>query len=116
MDPITDEDKNRLVYSLLGLEGTSRSASNPDASFVEFSEVVKTFFQPLVNPLHAHFDFLHRHQQEGETAAEFLGVLWTLLINCDIRDAGEYQRLLAKQLVMGCQSKDTAEASGHGRA
>ncbi len=31
-DPITDKDKNRLVYSLLGPEGTSRFASNPMAS------------------------------------------------------------------------------------
>ncbi len=70
-DPITDEDKNWLVYSLLGPEGTSRFASNlmagrmGQASFAEFSEAVKMFFQPPVNPLRAHFDFLHRHQQEG---------------------------------------------------
>ncbi len=96
MDPLNDKDKNQLVYSLLGLEGTSHFASNPMASrmgqvsFVEFTEAVKAFFQPSVNPLHAHFDFLCRHQQEGETATEFLGALRTSLIDCDIRDAGEY--------------------------
>ncbi len=31
------------------------------------------------------------------------------MIDCDIRDAGEYQRSLAKQLVLGCCSKDTLQ-------
>ncbi len=87
MDPLNDEDNNWLVYTLLGPEGTSRFASNlmasrmGQASFVEFTEAVKTFFHPSVNPLHAHFDYLCRHQQEGETAAEFLVALRTLLID-----------------------------------
>ncbi len=112
-DPLMDEDKNRLVYSLLGSEGTARFASNPMAScmgqtsFANFSEAVKRFFHPTVNPLHAHFDFLRHHQQEDKTAIEFMGVLRTLLIDCDIRDAGEYQCMLHKQLVLGCQDKDT---------
>ncbi len=93
-DPITNEDKNRLVYSLLGAEGTARFASNPSASrlgqdtFVDFSGAVRRFFQPQVNPLCAHFDFQRRHQLEGESAAEFLGALRTLLIDCDMQDVG----------------------------
>ncbi len=31
-DPITNKDKNRLIYSLLGAEGTAHFASNPSAS------------------------------------------------------------------------------------
>ncbi len=93
-DPVTDEDKNRLVYSLLGAEGMARFASNRSysrlgqATFVEFLDAVKRFFQPPVNPLHAHFDFQCRHQQEGESAAEFLGALRSLLIDCDMQDVG----------------------------
>ncbi len=114
-DPITNEDKNRLVYSLLGAEGTARFASNPSASrlsqdtIAEFSVAVKRFFQPPVNPLWAPFDFQHHHQQEGESAAKFLGALRTLLIDCDMQDAEEYQHALAKQLVLGCCNKDTLQ-------
>ncbi len=55
--PIMDKDQYRLVYSLLGAEGTVHFASNPTASrpgqatFAEFSEAVKRLIQPPpINP------------------------------------------------------------------
>ncbi len=50
---LSDEYKNRLLYSLLGTEGTLHFASNPlvcqlaTASFAEFSVEVQHFFNPL---------------------------------------------------------------------
>ncbi len=60
---LSAEHKNRLLFSLLGTEGTMRFASNPivyqlaTASFEDFSAEVKRFFQPTVNVLRAHYDF-----------------------------------------------------------
>ncbi len=57
--PVTDEDKNRLVYSLLGTEATAHFASNPSArrlsqaTFVEFLDAVKHFSTPSQSPTHA---------------------------------------------------------------
>ncbi len=86
-DPITDEDENQLVYSLLGLEGTSRFASNPmasrmgQASFAEFVEAVKTFFQPPVNPLRTHFDFFAQTPARGQSNLSWPSAAMTLCIS-----------------------------------
>ncbi len=51
---LASEYKNRLLFSLLGSEGTNRFASNPfvchlaTTSFTDFSAEVKKFFQPSV--------------------------------------------------------------------
>ncbi len=110
---LLDSYKNWLLYSLLGAEGIARFASHPMGSqlcaamFASFSKAVREFFQPDVNPLRARFDLSLRKQQEGESAAEFLGALRTLLIDCEITDQGEYCRILAQQLAHGCRSQET---------
>ncbi|MCP4539177.1 MAG: hypothetical protein GY832_18730, partial [Chloroflexi bacterium] len=102
---LASEYKNRLLFSLLGSEGTSRFASNPficqlaTATFENFSTEVKKFFQPLVNVLRAHYDFTVRRQNEGETVAEYLCALRTLLVDCHIPSADEQHRAIANQLV-----------------
>ncbi len=118
-DPVNllpDEYKNRLLFSLLGTEGTLRFASNPFvcqlaiASFAEFSVEVQGFFQLTVNVLRAHYNFTTHWQKDGEMVAEYLCALCALLVSCNIASAGEQHRALANQLVVGCRSRDTAKA------
>ncbi len=112
---LASEYKNRLLFSLLGSEGTNRFASNPficqlaTATFDDFSAEVKKFFQPSINVLRAHYDFTMRRQKDGETVAEYLSALWTLLVDCHIPSADEQHRAIANQLVVGCRDKATLQ-------
>ncbi len=78
---LSDEFKNRLLYSLLGMEGIASFACTPEAqnlggtSFADFQKAVKAHFQPTTSPIHTYFDFQSRKQQEGETASQFCNAL-----------------------------------------
>ncbi len=78
-------------------------------SFTTFSAEVKRFFQPVVNTLHARYNFHSQKQQEGETVAEFLGALRALLVDCQIPSVEEQRRVLAHQLVLRCCSRETLQ-------
>ncbi len=107
-DKMSDEFKNRLLFSLLGNEAISTFACTLEAlsmhttTFANFHKVAKAHFQPVTSPIHAYFDFQSRRQQEGETASQFQNVLHSLLVDCDVGSEEEQKRLLARQLVFGC--------------
>ncbi len=71
-DKMTDEFKNRLLFSLLGDEAISTFACLPKAlsmdtmTFANFHKAAKAHFQPITSLIHAYFDFQSRRQQEDE--------------------------------------------------
>ncbi len=65
---LNKEYKNRLLYSLLGAEGTLRFANQPLAHHLPktdhavFTKAISDFFAEPVNELHAEFDFQNHLQ------------------------------------------------------
>ncbi len=105
------EYRNRLLYSLLGAEGTQRFASQPlaqqlaDSDHDAYAKAISEFFEELVNELHAEFNFQSCRQGPGEFVAEFLAALCTLLVDLKGNGTAAQERLLAKQLVFGCRDR-----------
>ncbi len=102
---MNDEFKNHLLYSLLGTEEIASFACMPEGqnltgtSFENFQKAVKTHFQLTTSPMCAFFDFQSHRQHEGESASPFCNALWTLLVDCEVRNEEERKRLLGHQLV-----------------
>ncbi len=107
-DKMSDEFKNRLLFSLLGNEAVASFACTPEAlniattSFADFQKAAKCHFQPTMSPIHAYFDFQSRHQQEGKSVNQFCNALQTLLVDCEVATEVETKTLLACRMVFGC--------------
>ena len=106
-----DEEKNRLLFTLLGLEGVRIFSAQPTASaiattpHVVFKQAAMDIFQTPVNPFRAYFDFEQRNQASSESTQEFITALRSLMADCEFD--GKETRHLAVRLVCGCHNKDT---------
>ncbi|GFO49295.1 hypothetical protein PoB_007580000 [Plakobranchus ocellatus] len=75
--PSSDEDKNRLLFNLLGLEGIRIFSAQPmvdrtsTASHDEFRSAVKSVFQVPVNPFRAYYDLEQRRQGSTESTQDY---------------------------------------------
>ncbi len=109
----TDEFKNHLLFSLLGMEGiasfTYKGQSIDTTSFADFYATAKKHFQPTTSPIHTFFYLQSRKQHEGESASQFCTVLQTLLVDCEVHNEEECKKLLGRQLVFGCRDSTTLE-------
>ncbi|GFO38084.1 gypsy retrotransposon integrase 1 [Plakobranchus ocellatus] len=89
--PSGDEDKNRLLFNLLGLEGIRIFSAQPmvdrisTASHDEFRSAVKSVFQVPVNPFRAYYDLEQRRQGSTESTQDYLTALRSLMISTDVR-------------------------------
>ncbi|GFO02989.1 retrovirus-related pol polyprotein from [Plakobranchus ocellatus] len=107
----SDEEKNRLLFNLLGLEGIRIFSAQPvvdrlaTCSHTEFQAAVKSIFKIPVNPFRAYFDLEQRHQGGAESTQDFLTALRSLVADCDFQ--GRENHFLAVRLVCGCFNKDT---------
>ena len=118
---LSDHAKNAYLASLLGTEGARILMAHPMAktaekqTFKDFSDKVATLFERPVNAVRAEFEFRSRRQSAGESAAEFLTALRTLISDCDTlsSDADEARKIqehnLAMQLAIGCYARRTQE-------
>ena len=108
---LSDENKNRLLFPLLGLEGIRIFSSNPmcgniaTASHSDFKKALRDIFDVRINPFKAHFDFEGRNQHPAESTQEFLTALRSLMADCDFK--GHENHHLAIRMVNGCHNRDT---------
>ncbi len=106
---LNKEYKNRLLYSLLGVEGTLRFANQPlahclaETDHTVFAKAISDFFAKPVNELCAEFDFQNCLQRPGESCSNFLVALRTLLVDLNMDGQATQECMLAKQLVYSCR-------------
>ncbi|GFR60580.1 hypothetical protein ElyMa_003535300 [Elysia marginata] len=103
--PTTDEQKNRFLYNLLGLQGIRIFSAHPmsdnlsSASHKDFRTAVVTLFQKSVNPFRVYFDFERHRQAPTESTTDLVTVLRSLMSDCDF--AGRENHHLAIHIVCG---------------
>ena len=108
---MTHEEKNRFLFSLLGLEGIRIFSAQPmsnqisTANSSDFKKAVTDIFSVAVNPFRAYHDFEKRNQLHSETIQEYITALRSLMADCSFGDRGDYH--LAVRLVCGCHNNDT---------
>ncbi|GFN82895.1 LOW QUALITY PROTEIN: Pol polyprotein [Plakobranchus ocellatus] len=111
IQPSCDEDKNRLLFNLLGLEDIRIFSAQPmvdrisTVSHDEFRSAVKSVFQVPVNPFRAYYDLEQRRQGGTESTQDYLTALRSLMADCDFD--GRENHHLAVRLVCGCFSHET---------
>ncbi len=111
---LTDETNNSILFSYLGSEGARLFASNPafsmlqEARHADFVAEVKAQFVAATNPARSHFEFQHRLQASGESVADYVTNLRSLMADCDFHGHDKYH--LALQLACGCLDKDAQKA------
>ncbi|GFN84809.1 integrase core domain protein [Plakobranchus ocellatus] len=109
--PSGDEDKNRLLFNLLSLEGIRIFSAQPmvdrisTASHDEFRSAVKSVFQVPINPFRAYYDLEQRRQGSTESTQDYLTALRSLMADCDFD--GRENHHLAVRLVCGCFNHET---------
>ncbi|GFO47389.1 Zf-h2c2 and rve domain containing protein [Plakobranchus ocellatus] len=109
--PFSDEDKNCLLFNLLGLEGIGIFSAQPmvdrisTASHDEFRSAVKSVFQVPVNPFRAYYDLEQRRQGSTESTQDYLTALRSLMADCDFD--GRENHHLAVRLVCRCFNHET---------
>ncbi|MCP3662151.1 MAG: hypothetical protein GY696_06585, partial [Gammaproteobacteria bacterium] len=109
--PLTDEQQNRLLFSLLGTEGQRQFSGTPQCdNFTRAHTVVvgvaQQLFQPRVNVVAANVNFRNRKQHPGEKVRDYITELRLLAADCQFQDEN---REIAIQLCVGCHSQQTQE-------
>ena len=110
-EKLTDEEKNRFLFTLLGFEGIRQFSSLPVCDKIAtvthetFIAAAKELFDAPVNPFKAYYDFESRNQLPQETTQEYLTSLRSLMADCDF--GGRENHHLAVRLACGCHNRDT---------
>ena len=115
-EKLTNEEKNRFLFTLLGFEGIRQFSSLPVCDNIAtvthetFVAAAKELFDAPVNPFKAYYDFESRNQLPQETTQEYLTSLRSLMADCDF--GGRENHHLAVRLACGCHNRETEEAPG----
>ena len=112
--PLPDWQKNIILLSLLGGEGTRQAAAHPaivsrdKTSHTDFVDAIRSIFATSVPPIRACYEFLNRKQGQAESANDYLLSLRASLPDCGFPTVEE-NRMLAIAFTLGCRHQPTQE-------